>query len=104
MFQILNFLYKVFPKKTEKYVRKNKDAKLRIIKEISTENYKTWFDSGVVHNFKIHNAEDEKVCDFCKNRTTNIYPKLPRLSEDEIPPWKECTNIKDGCRCYIRPE
>lgn len=71
----------------------------------NTHAIKQWATTGVVDSMKIYSAEDEIVCEHCKELHGTIFPSTTKqeikIILDNVP-VKGCTNPK--CRCYWSPE
>jgi hypothetical protein len=78
---------------------------------IARNNIRECVKSGVVKSLKLYTAEDEAVCDVCRQMHGKIFPiQTPEqinfvMDNAHI---KNCQNVGKnsytGCRCYWRPE
>ena len=74
--------------------------------ELARHNIREWVKSGVVKNLKLRSADDEDVCDSCKQMSGRIFPIE---TNEQISFVMDNAHVKNcdsqlGCRCYWRPE
>jgi hypothetical protein len=74
--------------------------------ELARHNIHEWVQSGVVKSLKIRSAEDEDVCEVCKQMSGRIFSIE---THEQISLVMENAQVKNcssqtGCRCYWRPE
>ena len=74
--------------------------------ELARHNIREWVKSGVVKSLKLRSAEDEDVCEACKQMSGRIFPIE---TNEQISFVMENAHVKNcrsqnGCRCYWRPE
>ena len=74
--------------------------------EIARHNIREWVKSGVVKSLKIRSAEDDDVCEACKQISGRIFPIE---TNEQISFVMDNAHVKNcrsqtGCRCYWRPE
>ena len=74
--------------------------------ELARRNIREWAKSGVVKSLKIRSAEDDAVCEACRQMSRRVFP----IETNEQISFvtgnahvKNCSN-QTGCRCYWRPE
>ena len=74
--------------------------------ELARYNIREWVKSGVIKSLKIRSAEDDDVCEACKQMNGRIFQietnKQISFVMDNAH-VKNCRS-KTGCRCYWRPE
>jgi uncharacterized protein with PIN domain len=74
--------------------------------ELARHNIREWVKSGVVKSLKIRSADDEDVCESCKQLSERVFPIE---TNEQISFVIENAQVKNcrgqtGCRCYWRPE
>ncbi|MFY9877554.1 MAG: hypothetical protein WAL20_18230, partial [Rhodomicrobium sp.] len=74
--------------------------------ELARHNIRQWVKSGVVKSLKIRSAEDDDVCEACKQMSGRIFQIE---TSEQISLVMENAHVKNccsqtGCRCYWRPE
>ena len=74
--------------------------------ELARHNIREWVKSGVVKSLKIRSADDEDVCESCKQMSGRIFPIE---TNEQISFVMDNAHVKNcrgqtGCRCYWRPE
>lgn len=86
-------------------IQKQKETGVETL-HLARNNIRVWIKSGTVKSLKFYTAEDEEVCEVCKQMHGKIYPiQTPEqinfvMNNAHI---EGCMNLH-GCRCYWRPE
>ena len=74
--------------------------------ELAHQNIREWVKSGVVKSLKLRSADDEDVCDSCRQMSGRVFSIE---THEQISFVMENAHVKNcrsqiGCRCYWRPE
>ena len=74
--------------------------------ELARHNIREWVKSGVVKSLKIRSAEDEDVCEACKQMNGRIFPIETNEQISFVIDNAHVKNCRSqtGCRWYWRPE
>jgi hypothetical protein len=57
---------------------------------------------SLLWGMQICRTEDAFCCDYCRAQHGRVIPKR-ECTLDALPPFSECTNRDDGCRCSFTP-
>lgn len=72
------------------------------LRRIAEGNLEAWSKSDVVKTLKIYSAEDQKVCEYCRQQHGAFITISDEIVGKTLPPFAACGNA--SCRCYFRPE
>jgi hypothetical protein len=74
--------------------------------ELVRHNIREWEKSGVVKSLTIRSAEDDAVCEACKQMSGRIFPIETNEQISFVMDNAHVQNCRSqtGCRCYWRPE
>jgi hypothetical protein len=77
------------------------DKQFKLIYETAAQNLAAWKRSGVVKTLKCYSAEDDDVCETCRQHDGNIVKIEEAVIGVYIPKFDNCSS--NQCRCYFRP-
>jgi hypothetical protein len=74
--------------------------------ELARHNIREWVMSGVMKSLKIRSAEEEDVCEACKQMSGRVFPIETHEQISFVMDNAHGRNCRSqtGCRCYWRPE
>jgi len=74
--------------------------------ELARQNIREWVKSGVVKSLKLRSADDEDVCDSCRQMSGRVFPIETHEQISFVMDNAHVRNCRSqtGCRCHWRPE